>query len=304
MFGVLNIYKPKGLTSHDVVNIVRKIFKIKQVGHTGTLDPFAEGVLPVCLGKAARLIDYFDDDKEYLATVQFGTSTNTYDIEGSVTAKCDKIITRIEVEKALNNFKGEISQLPPKYSAIKVNGKKLYEYAREGQDVKIEPRKVNIYKSELVNFDSEKQTAEILIKCSKGTYIRSIANDLGIMLGSYAHLSKLVRTKAGKFDINSSVKLPITLVNEPDKEFFKKYIISDEAYNILSDAVVSPTDAISLPVLSLNNAEYERVSHGNSINYLAENIKSGDFLILVYNNNVVAVGQFDSKVVKVKKVLI
>ena len=113
MFGVINIYKPKGLTSHDVVGIIRKILKIKQVGHTGTLDPFAEGVLPICVGKATRLIDYFDDDKEYLATVQFGSATDTYDLEGQITKKSDKKISETVIKSALKNFKGEISQTPP-----------------------------------------------------------------------------------------------------------------------------------------------------------------------------------------------
>ncbi len=282
MFGILNIYKPKGMTSHDVVSIIRKTFKIKQVGHTGTLDPFAEGVLPVCIGKATRLIEYFDDDKEYLATVQFGKATDTYDIEGNVTHSCSKKITAEEVKEGLTNFRGEISQLPPIYSAIKVNGKKLYEYARAGEDVKIEPRTVTIFKIELQNFNEKSQTAEILIKCSKGTYIRSIANDLGKQLGCFGHLIKLVRTQAGKFRVEESVKL------EED----------------LTDKIQSPLNALSIPTINVDDVMHEKIIHGMSIKTQANEIKSGDFLILVYNNNVDAVGIYDGENVKIKKVFV
>ena len=140
----LNINKPKGMTSHDVVGCIRKILNIKQVGHTGTLDPFATGVLPVAIGKATKLIEYLPDNKEYIATVQFGKNTTTYDPEGEITEEFSKKITRQETELALKNFEGEISQLPPVYSAIKKDGKKLYEYARAGQTVDIQPRKVTV----------------------------------------------------------------------------------------------------------------------------------------------------------------
>ena len=153
MFGFLNINKPIAKTSHDVVAVLRRITKIKQIGHTGTLDPFAEGVLPICIGKATRLIEYLEDDKAYIGTIQLGKSTTTYDIEGEGVKFSDKKVTQEELENALLQFRGKIEQLPPIYSAIKVNGKKLYEYARKGEEVKIEPRKVNIYKLELVNFN-------------------------------------------------------------------------------------------------------------------------------------------------------
>ena len=129
MFGFLNVYKPRGLTSHDVVARLRRITKIKQIGHTGTLDPFAEGVLPVCIGKATRLIEYLADDKAYEGTIQFGFSTNTYDLEGEVVKTSQTKVTKEDVEVALSDFRGEIEQIPPVFSAIKVNGKKLYEYA-------------------------------------------------------------------------------------------------------------------------------------------------------------------------------
>ena len=197
-YGFLNINKHKGMTSHDVVANVRRLTGIRQIGHTGTLDPFAEGVLPICIGKATRLIEYLEDNKAYLATVQFGSNTDTYDIDGTVTQTFDKKVTRAQIEDALKDFRGEIEQLPPIYSAIKVNGKKLYEYARKGEEVEIQPRHVTIEKLELKTFDEILQTAQLEVKCSKGTYIRSLAFDLGAKLGCGAHLSALVRTQDRK----------------------------------------------------------------------------------------------------------
>ena len=278
MFGFLNIYKPKGITSHDVVAILRRLTKIKQIGHTGTLDPFAEGVLPICIGKATRLIEYLADDKEYLATVQFGSNTETYDLEGSVTETFDRKVTREEVVEALKGFEGEISQMPPIYSAIKVKGKKLYEYARKGEDVEIQPRKVTISIIELKNFDEEKQIAEIRIACSKGTYIRSIAYDLGKVLGCGGHLVKLIRTKAGKFFVENSVTLEGIDVREN---------------------LINPLKVLELPQITLTDEEHEKVLHGmafeNKTNF-------NGFVILIYNNNVSAVGLINDKKILVKKV--
>lgn len=283
MFGFLNIYKPKGKTSHDVVAILRRLTKIKQIGHTGTLDPFAEGVLPICIGKATRLIEYLEDDKAYIGTVQFGKSTTTYDIEGEGVNFSEKKVTLKELESALPNFRGEIQQFPPIYSAIKVNGKKLYEYARKGEEVKIEPRNVTLYKLDIVNFDYENQTAELLIECSKGTYIRSIAHDLGEALGCYGHLIKLVRIKAGKFEINEAIKLE-TLET---KEQVEKNLIY-------------PTEFLNYPKYELNDFEREKVSHGMAINI---NIPSGT-VILTQKEELVAIAQVVDKKAKISKVFI
>ena len=299
MFGVLNIYKPKGMTSHDVVAVVRKIFGIKQVGHTGTLDPFAQGVLVVCLGKATRLIDYFDDDKAYCATVQFGSDTDTYDTEGQITNTYNNKITEQDINEALKVFCGKLEQIPPMYSAIKVGGKKLYEYARNGESVELKPRKVHVSEINLIRFDEENQVAKIFIRCSKGTYIRSIAYDLGQKLNCGGHLIELIRTEVGKFNVKNSVQLPVILNQEN-----KKYIIIDEAKEMLQCNVQSPLRGLSLPILNIENSDFRKICHGNSINFNNQNLKSGDFLILVYNDNVVAVGESDSTKIKVKKVFV
>ncbi len=283
MFGFLNIYKPQGKTSHDVVAILRRITKIKQIGHTGTLDPFAEGVLPICIGKATRLIEYLDDDKAYIGTVQLGKSTTTYDTEGEEVNVSDKKVTLEEIEQALQNFRGEIQQLPPIYSAIKVNGKKLYEYARKGEEVIIEPRRVNIYKLEVVNFNEENQTLELHIECSKGTYIRSIANDLGEALGSYGHLIKLIRINAGKFKVNEAINLEALETKEQAEK-----------------NLIYPLEYLDYPKYDLDDIEKEKVSHGMWINI---NLEDG-IVLLTQQDKLIAVANIEAKKAKISKVFI
>lgn len=283
LFGFLNIYKPKGMTSFDVVARLRRVTKIKQIGHTGTLDPFAVGVLPICIGKSTRLIEYLDDDKEYLATVQFGKDTDTYDLDGTVTKTYDKKITQEDLISILEDFRGEIEQLPPIYSAIKVNGKKLYEYARNGEEVEIKPRKVFISKLELESFDYEKQEAKILVDCSKGTYIRSIAYDIGQKLDCGGYLTALERTKAGLF--NKEHSIPLGNFSE----------ISDVMTNL-----VNPLDVLSLPKVELNDIEKERVNHGMAI--YNKGFKNSDIVILVYGGRIHAIGMVKENQILVKKV--
>ena len=305
MFGVINIYKPKGLTSHDVVNVVRKALGIRQVGHAGTLDPFAQGVLPVCVGKATRLIEYFDDDKEYIATIKFGSATDTYDIEGNITKQSNKTVKEKDILSSLLNFQGKIKQIPPIYSAIKVNGKKLYDYARNGEMCIINPREVSIYSTELLQFDEEKQIAKIRVNCSKGTYIRSIANELGETLGCYGYLAELERTKAGNYIVENSVELPVTIeenISQINK--FTKYHILENAKNILENNIKNPISGISLPRIDINECEKEKIIHGNSISKNTTKLKSGDFLILIYNNYIIAIGQYNNTEIKVKKVFV
>ena len=283
MFGFLNVYKPQGKTSHDIVAILRRITKIKQIGHTGTLDPFAEGVLPICIGKATRLIEYLEDDKAYIGTVQLGKSTTTYDTEGEGVNFSDKKVTLEEIEKALPNFRGEIKQIPPIYSAIKVNGKKLYEYARKGEDVKIEPRDVNIYKLDIVSFDEENQTLELHIECSKGTYIRSIAHDLGEALGCWGHLIKLVRIQAGKFTVEKAIPLEELETTEQ-----------------VVENLIYPIEYLNYPKYELNPLEKEKVSHGMAINV----DKADGIIILTEQSKLVAVANIENKKAKISKVFI
>lgn len=283
MFGFLNIYKPKGKTSHDVVAILRRVTKIKQIGHTGTLDPFAEGVLPICIGKATRLIEYLNDDKAYIGTVKLGKSTTTYDLEGETVDVSDKIPSLEGIEAELNNFRGDIEQLPPIYSAIKVNGKKLYEYARKGEEVEIKPRNVNISELKILNYDKENRILELYIKCSKGTYIRSIAHDLGKNLGCFGHLIKLIRVKAGDFEVNESVKLE----DLASIEIVQKHLIY-------------PLEKLDYQTYELNAKELELVSHGMQI-FAKTNLQDG-IVLLTNNHKLIAVANTLNGNIKCSKV--
>ncbi len=209
--GIIPINKPQNWTSHDCVAVVRRVLHIKRVGHTGTLDPMATGVLPICVGTATRITEYMDRSfKEYKATLKLGITTDTQDIWGEVLSKCDIPDTsdkkvREKINEIFDSFKGEISQIPPKYSAIKVAGKKLYEYAREGKEVEIKPRKVFINRIEILNISGD--TIDFTVECSKGTYIRSICHDIGEKLGCGAAMSALVRTKAGGFLLKDCIDI-------------------------------------------------------------------------------------------------
>lgn len=205
--GFLNVLKPPGMTSHDIVSAVRRMYHLKRVGHTGTLDPSASGVLPVGLGLATRLIEYLDkDDKAYRAEITFGWSSDTGDDTGSEICRQDFTMpTEEEVLRVLASFEGDIEQLPPMYSAIKVNGKKLYELARAGKEIERKPRPVRIHKITLI--ERRDDAIVIDVDCSKGTYIRTLCIDIGEKLGIPTVLSFLLRTRAGQFDIASAKTL-------------------------------------------------------------------------------------------------
>jgi tRNA pseudouridine synthase B len=285
MFGFLNVYKPKGITSHDVVSALRRITKVKQIGHTGTLDPFAEGVLPICIGKATRLIEYLDDDKAYTGTIQLGSSTTTYDLEGEEVNFSDKKVTLDEIEAALDKFRGEIEQLPPIYSAIKVNGKKLYDYAREGKEVKIEPRRVNISKLEILEYDETNRRLTLHIECSKGTYIRSIAHDLGTELTTFGHLVKLVRVKAGMFEVNNAVSLE----HIQTKEDVEKLLIS-------------PLKKLNYMTYELNKNELVKVSNGTAI-MPSKELPENSLILLTSQERLIAAAKMTKGLLKCLKVL-
>lgn len=285
MFGFLNVYKPKGITSHDVVSALRRITKVKQIGHTGTLDPFAEGVLPICIGKATRLIEYLDDDKAYTGTIQLGSSTTTYDLEGEEVNFSDKKVTLDEIEAALDKFRGEIEQLPPIYSAIKVNGKKLYEYAREGKEVKIEPRRVNISKLEILEYDETNRRLTLHIECSKGTYIRSIAHDLGTELTTFGHLVKLVRVKAGMFEVNNAVSLE----HIQTKEDVEKLLIA-------------PLKKLNYMTYELNKNELVKVSNGTAI-MPSKELPENSLILLTSQERLIAAAKMTKGLLRCLKVL-
>lgn len=204
--GVLNINKPLGITSFDVVRQVKRLTREKKVGHGGTLDPEASGVLPVCIGRATKAIDFImEDEKEYIAKVKLGVVTDTYDREGKVIREGKVDFTDQEITKVVESFVGNIFQVPPMYSALKKNGKKLYELAREGKEVYREPRKITIHSIHILSIESP--IVEIKVRCSKGTYIRSLCYDIGEELGCGAMMWGLERTSTGPFTRGNSIDL-------------------------------------------------------------------------------------------------
>lgn len=207
MNGVINIYKEKGFTSHDVVAVVRKTINQKKVGHTGTLDPDAEGVLPICLGKGTKLADYIMADKKgYRAEVTLGVTTTTEDSSGEVLEVKPVDFNEEKIKEAVYSFIGEYEQVPPMYSAIKVNGKKLYELAREGKEIERKSRKIKIYDIKILEFLPPNKIV-IDVICSKGTYIRTLCSDIGKKLGCGGNMSYLLRTMSGRFNIDTAIKL-------------------------------------------------------------------------------------------------
>ena len=210
--GILNVCKEKGYTSHDVVAKLRGILKQKKIGHTGTLDPDATGVLPVCLGSGTKLCDMITDKtKAYRAVLLFGQATDTQDSSGTVIKsypdpeKMQQMVNEETVRKVLQEFIGEYDQLPPMYSAIKINGKKLYEFAREGKVVERKTRKVSFYKIDLIEYEYPRIT--IQVECSKGTYIRTLCHDIGEKMGVYGCMEELVRIKSGPFLLENAYTL-------------------------------------------------------------------------------------------------
>lgn len=204
--GIINIYKEKGYTSHDVVAKLRGILKQKKIGHTGTLDPDAEGVLPVCLGKATKLCDLLtSQDKVYETVMKLGIVTDTQDMSGKIIVQREVVLTEEDIINGIQSYIGEYQQIPPMYSALKVNGKKLYELAREGIEIERKARTVYIHSIQIQGI--EKDEVRMSVHCSKGTYIRTLCHDIGEKLGSGACMKTLLRTKAGQFSLKDSIKL-------------------------------------------------------------------------------------------------
>lgn len=236
MDGILIINKPKDCTSNDIVNKVKKILNIK-VGHTGTLDPNATGVLPLLLGKGTKFSKYLiNHDKKYIATLQLGIKTSTADIEGDVIEKREvnpRIFDEKNIDNVLKTFLGKQIQTPPIYSAIKVNGKKLYEYARNNKAVEIPKRNIEIYNIHLLKLDTKMNQIKFDVECSKGTYIRSLCEDIAERLGNVGYMKELERAKVGEFRIEESVTIDDLEENKDNLDWLNKKIITLE--NLLKD---------------------------------------------------------------------
>ena len=239
MNGIIIINKPKGCTSHDIVYKAKRIFNEK-VGHTGTLDPNATGVLPLLIGKGTEISKYLiNHDKTYEAILQLGEKKDTADSEGKTIEEqnvTSEMLSEVNVKKILQSFEGHQEQIPPMYSAIKVNGKKLYEYARKGQTVELKPRKIEIYKMELLNIDIQNKTIEFRVDCSKGTYIRTLCENIAERIGTVGYMKELKRTRVGEFKIEDAITIQEL---EDSKNKLEKFITLEKFFedskNILLD---------------------------------------------------------------------
>ena len=241
MDGIIVINKEKGCTSHDIVYKVKKMFNTK-VGHTGTLDPNATGVLPILLGKGTKISKYLiEHDKEYEVVLQLGVKTTTADEEGEIIEEKEVLkesLEQLEIERILKSFIGKIEQMPPKYSAIKVNGRKLYEYARKGQEVEIKPREVEIYNIEITNIQKEKKQIEFKVSCSKGTYIRTLCEDIAEKMRTVGYMKELKRTKVGDFNIEQAITLGQLQEKENIKIITIEEMFKDKEEIILEDSKI------------------------------------------------------------------
>lgn len=223
--GIINVYKEQGYTSHDVVAKMRGILKMKKIGHTGTLDPEAQGVLPVCIGKATKLVDLITDkDKTYMAVLKLGITTDTQDMTGQILATSEVTVGLEQIQEVMKHYIGEYLQLPPMYSAIKVGGKKLYELARQGKEIERERRKVIIKNIKILDYSEQDHEVTVSVDCGKGTYIRTLLHDIGAELGCGGAMKSLLRTAVGNFHMEQA--LTLAQIEEKVKEnVLDEYIV-------------------------------------------------------------------------------
>ena len=292
--GIINVNKPAGWTSQDVCTKLRHVLHIKKIGHTGTLDPMATGVLPVCVGKATRIIEYYDrDSKSYHASMKLGIRTDTLDITGKIleTSGYEEVSEKA-VREAFKAYTGNVRQIPPKYSALKINGKRAYDLAREGKDFEIKPREIIIYDNEVTRIDLERGEIEFDVTCSKGTYIRTICDDIGNDLGCGAVMTALTRTASGYFRIEDSYTVEeIIEAEDPLKKMLVPADITLE----------------KLGKITLNDNRITAFLNGNSSwgnGFRITQPSSFDVLYRVYGNNAfLGVGAVENGSLVPKKVI-
>lgn len=286
MNGIIIIDKPINCTSHDIVYKIKKIFNEK-VGHTGTLDPLATGVLPILVGKATHCSKYLiDHDKTYQAEIKLGQKTETGDAEGKIILEKEipsDSFSKENIVKILESFLGEVEQFPPIYSAIKVKGKKLYEYARNGEKVEIEPRRIKIYSIKLLEIDKNQGTVSFEVSCSKGTYIRSLCEDIAERLGTVGYMSNLRRIKVGRFSLKDSISLEDLEKNIDNVEYLNKYVIQME--NLFEKK----------QNIHLDNRKLELFLNGVKLTY---HLKNDVYKIYNSNNMFIGIGIVENNLLK------
>lgn len=279
MDGILNINKPAGMTSFDVVSKIRKICRTKKVGHAGTLDPDASGVLPVCVGKATKVIEFLmNKTKTYRVGLLLGAATDTQDASGRILYEKPVHVPAKDIENAIKSFLGETRQIPPMYSAIKVNGKKLYELARKGIEVERKPRTVTIYSMEILNIECSDDKVDVIfdVDCSKGTYMRTLCHDIGEKLGCGGHMKSLVRIRSGPFTIENSYSL--------------EELDNTEEGNMPAKALI-PLDwpLVDLPYVSVSDKDAKRLKNG--LNIKLENLTAGFVRVYHESGCFIAIGR-------------
>lgn len=287
MQGIIIINKPQGFTSQDVVSKVKKILNVKKAGHTGTLDPMATGVLPVLLGNYTKLSKYLiEHNKTYIAKIKLGKRTSTGDQEGEIIEEKDvnlKKFSEDNLREVLKTFLGKQKQIPPMYSAIKVDGKKLYEYARQGIEVEVNSRDIEIYDIDLLNFNNETLEIEFVVSCSKGTYIRALCEDIAKKLETVGYMSSLKRILVDKFSIDDAITFDILEENKENEDFLKSNIFKmEEVFN-------------DLPKLTLNTRKLELFLNGVMLTF-----KNPDGLYNIYDekNNYIGTGTIKNELLK------
>ena len=279
MNGFLLINKPKGITSFGVIRKARKVLNMRKIGHAGTLDPMAEGLLILALGEGTKLLEYLiKQNKTYEAEITFGSVSDTYDAEGEITKISNEEISIEDIKKALKNFQGKIQQIPPKYSALKINGQKAYELARKGDDVKMKAREVEIYDLEILDYVYPK--LNLKIDCSTGTYIRSIAHDLGDVLKCGGHLTALKRTKVGKYLLENAIEL---------EELTQKNILPIE------------WGTEDLEKIQIEKNEHQRLKNGLQI-FCNQNLSNEQIVTCFCENKLVSICKFLASTKKLQPV--
>lgn len=288
MDGIIVINKPLGKTSHDMVSFMRRMTGIKKIGHTGTLDPMAEGVLPICIGNATKVADMLTlSDKCYKAELVLGMTTDTLDSEGEILTECAVNCTEQEIREAIMSFVGEIEQIPPMYSAIKQDGKKLYELARKGVEVERKKRRVVINSIEIEDIDMEEHIIKMSVSCSKGTYIRTLCEDIGIKLGVGAYMNKLQRIKTGQFTIEQAKTV------EEIREMANDGTLEENLISV-------DTMFMDLPKIELNQKQSKSIENGIQMTWRGAN-ENDRFRVYLRNGKFFCIATIKEGKLKIEK---
>lgn len=287
--GWLNVYKPANIGSGEFSRIIKKVLRAKKVGHAGTLDPFAEGVLPIAVGEATKVINYVQNrEKEYEFELVFGKKSDTGDKDGKFIQASEVLPTKESIEAIIPEFIGEIAQVPPIYSALRINGKRAYEIARSGEDLILQARKVKIHHLDLISFDSSSKVAKFIVKCGKGTYIRSLGSDIAERLGSVGYISALKRLQVGFFSVKETISL----------EKMKELVHNGE----LEENLLSISDVLDdILAISFSEDGAQAILHGNPVALSKDffaNISPSDCVLAKFGRAPLALGRIDNEYFK------